>query len=132
MLPVVVLQVPPGARSTRLTVPPGHMVVPPVMLPAVKNAPTVTTLVVLAVPQLVVTVYFTVSVPGLIPVSNPVLLLIVACALVTLHTPALLLVPSAMVVVVPEHTLDAPVIVPAVAVGFTVITSVAAQPDVFV
>ena len=87
VLPVVVLHVPPGARSIKLTVPPGHIVLPPLILPAVKKAPTVITLVVLAVPQGFVTVYFIVSTPGLMPVTRPVTLLIVAWLFVAVHVP---------------------------------------------
>ena len=85
-LPLDALQVPPGARSARGIVAPVHTADSPVMVPAVRKGPMVTTLVTDAVPQALVTVYLIVSVPGVMPVSRPAEV-IVAVALVTLQVP---------------------------------------------
>ena len=101
MLPVIVppvtdtdvllaLQVPPVVASVSVAVLPTHILVVPVIVPAVRVAPIVTDKVVLTVPQLFDTVYFIVSVPALAAVSEP-LVFIVAWLLLMLHVPPVLL-----------------------------------------
>ena len=94
------------------------------MVPADRNVPTVTTIVVDALPQGVMTLYVIVSMPGLIPVSRPVAILTLAEPLLLLHVPPVTVLLSG--VTVPEQILVGPTIVPALGVVFAVTTWVAA------
>ena len=85
---------------------------------------TVIDFVALAVPQLLVTVYFMVAVPAATPVTTPVPEFTVATAvLLLLQLPPL--VPLLVNVVVdPAQTVEEPLIVPAFGAAFTVINFV--------
>ena len=87
MAVLVLLQVPPGAMSDKVVLLPAHTVGIPVMVPAFSAGPMVSTLVVTAVPQLLVTVYFIVSIPGLMAVITPLPLIVAITKLLRLHTP---------------------------------------------
>ncbi len=119
------LHVPPPVASVRFVVVVGQAVRPPVIVPAVGVAVTVTTTVAAAVPQLLVTVYDMVDVPGIIPVTTPVALTVATPVETELHTP-----PAARSVsaVVPPagQTVSPPVIAPAFGAGLTVTIAVAA------
>jgi hypothetical protein len=82
---------------------------------------TVTTLIDVAVPQLLVYAYLMVSVPPTIPVTTPAVITALLVSLL-LHTPPLTELLNVMVN--PPQTVDGPVIVPAFGNGFTVITFV--------
>ena len=85
---LLALQLPPVVPSVKVIVLPTHTLVVPVIVPAVRVAPTVTDSVVVAVPQLLLTVYFIVSVPALTAVTTPDVFM-VAWLLVMLHVPPL-------------------------------------------
>ncbi len=83
---------------------------------------TVTTVVIVALPQLPLTEYDMVAVPDAMPVTIPVDATVAIPVADELHAP--LLVASVKLVVVPMHIVPTPVIVPA-PVGLTVTASVA-------
>ena len=120
---LLLLQAPPGAASVNVIVLPVQTAVGPVMVPVTSAAPTVITALAVADPQLLVTTYVIVSVPGVTPVTTPPET--VAEALLRFHTPPG--VASVNVIVEPVQTADGPVIVPAVGIPvLTAITAVAA------
>jgi len=81
-------------------------------------------------PQALVTVYFTVSIPGVIPVTTPVPVTL-AFVFVTLHTPPVTV--SVITVNVPAHNELKPDITPALAAELTVTLYVAtAVPQLLV
>lgn len=84
---LVALQAPPAAGSVSTIEDPAHTLPGPLIVPAVRNAPIDIGLIALAVPQLLVTVYTTVSVPGVTAVTRPDALPTVASVLVMLHIP---------------------------------------------
>jgi hypothetical protein len=120
--PLLALHTPPGAASDKVMEAPVHTVEGPDMLPAERNGPTVTDKVVVAVPQLFVTVYLIVSVPTIRGVRIPDEEM-EALPLVTPQVPPL--TPSVYGIRLPIHTEEGPVIVPAVGMAFTVTTCVA-------
>lgn len=79
-------QLPPGVASVNSIEDPAQILPTPRIVPAERNAPIVTTFVATATPHTVETVYDIVSVPALTGVNKPVPE-IVACALLTDHTP---------------------------------------------
>jgi len=83
---LLLLQRPPATLFVKVIVAPGHTEDGPEITPGETAAPIVTTFVATAVPQLLVVVYFIVSVPADKPVSTPALV-IVAWLLLTLHVP---------------------------------------------
>ena len=124
------LHTPPAAASVSEVVPEGHMPKVPVILPALGGMLTVTTAVAAAVPQLLVTVYDIVVVPGATPVTIPVAPTVATAGVTALHTPP----PAALVnaVVAVGQTISVPVILPALGDGSTVTTTVAAAvPQLF-
>ena len=119
---LLLLQVPPLLPFVvRLRVDPVHTAAPPLIVPAFKTGFTVMDADWVAVPQVVVAVYVIIAFPAAMPVTRPVAAFTVATAgLLLLQLP----VPVAPEIVngvdKPAHTVDAPVIVPAFAVAFTV------------
>ena len=93
----------------------------PVMDPAVAAAFTVITVVAAAVPQLLVTAYETVVVPGETPVTKPPDPTVAAEVFVLLQTPP----PTASesVIEAMPQTVEAPLILPATGSALTVITT---------
>ena len=128
---LLLLQVPPLVASVRVLEEPGHTTVEPLMLPAVGVPVTVIVAVAVAVPQLLLTLYVIVAVPVAIPVTVPVALIDAMAALLLLQVPPV--VASVRVVFAPVHTVVAPLMVPALGAGLTVITLVAvAVPQLLV
>ena len=84
------------------------------------------TVIIFEVAQPVDSVYTTVTVPVLMPVKTPPVLIVPVVAGVALHTPPA----SDKAIVLPRHTAPAPVIDAGIA--FTVTTAVAAQPGAVV
>ncbi len=120
------LHTPPAlpVGSLNVIVAVGQTIREPLIAPAFGTGFTVTTAVAAAVPQLLTTVYDMVDVPGAIPVTTPVALTVATPVLTLLHTPPI--VPSVRLVVVVGHSVNVPVIVPALGVALTVTTAVAA------
>ena len=83
---LLALHVPPDIPSARVTAVPAQIAALPVIVPAVAVVLIVTASVAVAVPQLFVTVYTTVSTPVDDGVSTPAEL-IAASLFVTLHVP---------------------------------------------
>ena len=71
MLVGLLLHTPPLTASVSVMVAVGHTVNVPMIVPAVGNGSTVTTAVAATVPQLLVTVYEIVVVPGAMPLTRP-------------------------------------------------------------
>ena len=117
------LHAPPLVASVNVTVAPAHNDAVPFIVPAFGMELTVTSLVALAVPQLLVTVYDMVAVPAAEPVRLPVKLMDAIAADEELHTP----LPAALlkVTVVPTQIPVAPLIAPAAGNGFIVTPLVA-------
>jgi len=86
-LPLLALHVPPVTGSVSVMALPWHSTEAPEIVPAVRNAPIVTALRAMAVPQLLETVYLTVSTPGVIGVRVPALFIVAITVLLRLHTP---------------------------------------------
>lgn len=84
---LALLHTPPGVASDNAIVDDAQTVDGPVIVPALRKAPIVITLVATAVPQLLVTVYLMVSIPGVIAVTTPLLLIVAIVVLLRLHTP---------------------------------------------
>jgi hypothetical protein len=89
---------------------------------------TVTVLEATALPQLLLTVYDMIVVPGDIPETTPVALTEAVAAKPVLHVPPV--TASARVVVAPLHTEAVPVITPAFGNALTVIAVVVITPDI--
>ena len=124
-------QVPLLAASLKVTVAPAHTTDVPLIAPALGSGLTVTTLVALAEPQLLVTVYDIVAVPAAEPVIAPPLNPREATADDELQAPPL--VASLKVTVAPIHNDAVPFIVPAFGIEFTVTVFVAfAVPQLLV
>jgi hypothetical protein len=100
---------------------PTHTTDTPVIAPAFGNGLIVTAFDVEAVPQPLVTAYIIVSVPAVVPVTTP--LNTVAVALLALHAPPA--TASVNVIEEPAHTVDKPVITPALGNAFIVTAFVA-------
>jgi hypothetical protein len=99
-------------------------VVVPVIEPDAGEVTIVTTVVVYAVPQLLVNEYDIVAEPAATPVTTPPAVTVAFAVFELLQAPPE--TASANVVVPPEHAEAVPVIVPAFGEGFTVIERVAA------
>ena len=98
----------------------------PVIVPALAVRLTSICFVAVAVPQLLVTAYLIVSIPGATPVTMPPVT--VAVALLLLHAPPM--AGSVSIIVDPTHTPDGPDMVPAFGAGLIVIIFDAVVPDV--
>jgi hypothetical protein len=110
---------PPVAVLERVVLAPWQTVGVPVMMPAVSAGNMVTSMVSLAVPQLLVTVYDITAVPAVTPVTMPLVLTDALAALLLLHVPPVAVLPRA--VVKPMQVVGIPVMVPALGNGLTVI-----------
>ena len=111
---LLLLHVPPGAKSVNVTDEPVQTVEGPVMAPSSGNGFTVTAFVAFVMPHAFVIVYLMVSTPADIPVTMPpigmpltVPPITVACALLALQVPPFVL--SVNIIEDPTHTLDGPV-----------------------
>ena len=118
MPPGATLHTPPPAALLNDIDDPEHTTDGPTIVPAAGDVLTVTVLPVFTVPQLFVTVYCIVSVPMLMAVTTPVGDTVHMPAVVCDHTPPGLV--SLNVAVLPGHSVDTPVIVPASGSGLTV------------
>lgn len=129
-LVLLLLHVPPPILLMSVVVKPTHTADVPVIVSALGKAFIVTVFVADAVPHKLVTEYITVSIPAATPITIPVVP-IDAFALLIHHVPPD--AASVKVRVEPTHTVDNPVIVPALGSGFTVTNLVAtAVPQLFV
>lgn len=118
--PALLVQLPPVEVSPRVVIePPSQTAIVPVMVAGIGLM--VTAWVAIAVPQELVTVYKTVSMPAVAPVT--VVPVTIAWPFEALHVPPV--VASATVIAPTAHMLDGPVMVPAVGVAITVIVEVA-------
>ena len=120
----VLLQTPPTAMSDSVVDAPLQSVDAPLILPATGLALTVIIAVAATVPQLKVTVKEMVVVPAATPVTIPSVPMVAAAVLVLLQTPPP--ATSERAIDAPVQTEDAPLILPAEAIAFTVIIAVAA------
>ncbi len=128
---LLLLQVPPETPSTSVVVTPGQTVVEPEMLPADGVVFTVMDCVAVAVPQLLVAVYEMVTVPAVTPLTTPEAFMVAIAVLLLVHVPPA--TASDKVTVAPVHSVEVPVIVPALGAGLTVTVSTAlAEPQVLV
>ena len=119
---LLLLQVPPPLPSVSVVLAPVHTVGIPVILPALGKGFTITAVVVVVVPQPLVTALVIFAVPAVIHVTIP-LDPTVAMSDAMLHVPPL--TPSVSGVVAPAHTVAVPVILPPVGVVVTVKITVA-------
>jgi len=121
----VLLHVPPAAAdAVSVTVAPGHTFAVPLIDPPAGRPLTVTALVVMVLPQVLVSVYFMFDVPVVTPVTRPLALTVALLVALLVHAP-----PgsdAASTSVAPAHNVPAPVITAAVGTVFTVATVVAA------
>jgi hypothetical protein len=126
------LQRPPVTVFDNAIVEPTHAAELPVIVPALGATFTVITFVAVALPQLVVTLYDIVAVPGIIPVTTPAVLIDATPEADELHVPPLAVLLNA--IAEPAQTTELPVIVPATGVVLTVTATVpvAAHPVPFV
>ena len=116
------LQVPPGTASESDVVDPAHTVLTPDIVPATGAALTVTTVVAVALPQPLVSVYETVVVPPEIPLTRPDAFTVPVAGFEEVHTPPA--DASLSDVVPPMQTTSDPDKVPAFGSGFTVTIAV--------
>lgn len=127
---LLALQIPAPVASVKVTDDPTHTNDGPEIVPALSSGPMVTTSVAETVPQALVTEYLMVSVPGIMPVINPVAV-IVALLFVALHVPPAVV--STRNVNVPAQIVERPTMVPGFGARPTEITLVAvAVPQVLV
>ena len=105
----LLLHIPPVALLPKEVMAPAHTTGLPVIVPAWGNGFTVTIMVSVAVPQLLVVLYEMMALPALTPVTVPPA--IVAFGEPELHMPAAARL--ANVVIAPSQTIGSPVIVPA-------------------
>jgi hypothetical protein len=123
---LLLLQVPPGVPVLlSVIVLPAHTLLLPLIVPALSEAPIDIVMVVVAVPQLLLTVYLIVSMPGLIAVITPLMLIMAMVVFVRLHTPPLTLLVYGCII--PAHNVELPLIVPAVGIAVTLTVLVAAM-----
>ena len=121
---LLLLKVPPVVPLASVTDVPVHSEVGPVVAAGVDGAEsTVSERVATAEPQLLLTVYDTVTTPVATPVSVPVAEMVAVAVLLLRQVPPLTAL--AKVMAAPRQTLVAPVMVPADAAGLTVTTLVA-------
>jgi hypothetical protein len=124
-------QVPPGTVEVSVVLAPTQMPEVPLKIPAVGNGLTVKVSTTVAVPHVVVTVYEMRAVPAARPVTTPPPETVAIVLVVLLQAPPVTV--ATKVSVVPTHTAEEPVTVPAVGNGFTLILSVTnAVPQVLV
>ena len=122
-LVLLLLHAPPEVPFVvSVIVEPAHTVAAPLIVPALPDAFTVTSLGALVDTLQPLILYVIFVVPDATPVTTPVLLFTVAAAgLLLFQVPPE--VPLVVIVIVdPAHTDDAPLTVPAVAAAFTVIS----------
>jgi hypothetical protein len=125
-------QVPPVAVSVKVILLPAHTVAGPLIAPAAGSGFTVTAFTAIAIPHTLVTVYFIVSTPAIVPEYVPVDDMLPKVANELPHAPPEDV--SDKVILLPVHTVSGPVTMPATGGGFTVgvIVAVAIQPHAFV
>ena len=116
---------PPAEVSLSVTWEPTHTLLRPVTAPGAGNGFIVIGHAATAVPQLLVTVYFMVSVPAALPVTTPPALT-PASAYTELQVPPAVPVASVRVIWEPAQTVDRPLMAPALGIGLTVTTCVVA------
>jgi len=120
---------PPGVALARVIVPPTATDEAPVIVPAAGAALTVTMCVAATLPQVPVDVNEIIAVPEAMPVTVPVVLTVALAGALLLHTPPLTELERR--VVLPVHTVEAPLMVPASTGAATVTVVVAvAVPQV--
>jgi len=115
---LLLLHTPPDTASVRVMFRPMHTLAGPLMVPPTGEGFTVTALVAVAVPHLLVTEYVMVAGPPLTPVTTPVAPTLATAALLELHTPPA--AASVRVLVVPWHNVVVPLMLPAAAAAPTV------------
>ena len=104
-------QMPPEPVSENVVAIPGHMFAGPFMTPETGSTVTVTTVKVSALPQVLPTWYFIVSVPKPVPVTRPDVFTVAMPVFTLLHTPPVAV--SLKRLVVSPHNWLLPVITPA-------------------
>ena len=109
---LLALHTPPDGVDVKVTGEPVHAVVAPEIVRPTGTPLTVTTCVAVAVPHDPEAIYFIVSIPKDIPFTTPPVVT-VAWLLLEFHVPPV--AASVKVMLSPEHTVEAPVIVPALA-----------------
>lgn len=114
---LLLLHTPPVAVSDKVMEEPWQTTVGPDIGLTAAAGFIVMILVATAVPQLLVTLYFMVSVPVVSPVTVPVVFTVAIVVNTLLHVPPL--VASVRVMVEPTHTAAAPAILPALAAAVT-------------
>jgi len=121
---LLLIQVPPLVASVKVIVAPEHTVVGPEMAATVGVAVRVIECVAIAVPQLLVTEYDITTEPPVTPVTTPPVLTVAMAfeELIQVPPPAELV----RLIVAPVHKVEEPVSVPALGLGLTVTTVVAA------
>ena len=127
---LVLLHTPPPEVSARVNEAPTQTEDAPVIVPAIGSTFTVTNLIELDVPQLFVTVYLIVSIPGeTFVITPPETVAMRGLVLLQAPTPAV----SVNVKTTPTHPIDGPVMIPEFGNGFTVISCIATVvPQTFV
>jgi hypothetical protein len=125
------LHVPPEVVSVRVILEPTHTEFGPVIVPALVGVlPTVIVLVAFVVPQTLVFEYVMTAVPGLTPVTTPVLLILATAVLLLLQVPSVAVSVSKMVE--PVQTNERPEMALSTGAVFTVTsvpTDVSVQPN---
>jgi hypothetical protein len=121
--PLDELQLPPATLALRAVEALIHTEPEPLIVPASAVELTVIDFVAVALPQLLVTLYDIVAIPAPTPVTVPVALTVATAPLDELQLPAATLALRAVEALI--HTEPEPLIVPASAVGLTVIDFVA-------
>ena len=115
---LVALQVPPVTLSVRVVLDPAQTDDAPVIAPALGSGLIVITFVVVALPQLLVTVYIMVSVPAIMPLTTPEPDTN-ALPFVVLHDPPV--AEGVSVIEAPTQTADSPDMVVVAGAGLTAI-----------
>ena len=121
---LLLVHVPPLTVELTVVVPPVHTALLPVTVPALGNGLTVIDCVAVLVPQLLVTLYDMVAVPMAPPVTIPDVFTVAIVMLLLLQVPPVTVGVNA--VAEPEHTVDAPEMVPADGAPKTVTVTLAA------
>ena len=117
---LVLLHIPPVVTSVNVVDNPAITVAVPLIVPAAGDELTVTTRMAAAVPQVFVTVYDTVVVPEVMPLTTPEAFTVATAVFVLLQTPPV--VASVNAVEEPAHAVVVPLIVPAPGKALTVTT----------
>ena len=114
---LLMFQIPPEEVSVKVFVAPTHAKGDPIIVPAFGNGGLIViTFTAVAAPHTFVTVYMMISMPIVTPVTTPPDM--VAVLPLLLHTPPGVI--SVKVMLEPTHTLEGPVMVPAVMGGLIV------------